>query len=480
MIVSSERLSFLARTSALAVLALLLPAGSAFAQSWLSPGWQYRTKVVVNPSLISGGGHAGFPVLLLLDGSNASVFAHAKADGSDLVVTREDGVTPLPREIVSWSPGDPSAEVWFRDDLLSAASNEVFLYYGNPDTTLAPLGGGVWDTSYLGVYHFAENPGLGVLWDYGPGGHHGLAGAGSAWSAGDVIEGAIGQGWRFNGTTNWIDGDAIASSDSSFTIGAWFACWNHLQDANFAFSTGPWHLSAKRNESQRYPDYASSTSYFRWNPILPDTLLHQFVWAMDGVNDTIRFYFDGVEQDYNVRWVSAASKPPDKVYQGLPITGNVGLASNYFGNQFDNLEGIADEFRVFEGVRSPGWVTTEYNNQGQTGLFLTYGQEESRQVGVADLEPGGARRLLRAQPNPFRRSTMIQFELSRREQVMAKVYGLDGRLVRTLYDGDLGPGAARVPWDGREDGGAPVSNGVYFLRVVAGDETFSGRVVLLR
>jgi len=439
-------------------------------------------KVTVNPAMISGGPHAAFPTLLELDGAQASVFAHAKPDGSDLVVTREDGVTLLPREIVTWDSGAPSAEIWFQDDLLSTTSNEVFLYYDNPDTTIAALDGSVWGASYLGVFHFAENPALGVLWDYGPGGHHGLAGGGSFWTSGDLVDGAVGKGWHYNGDTNWVDGDAVASSDSSFTIGGWFACWDQLVDANFAFSTsqGGWHLSAKRNESQRYPDFATARSFFRWNPQLPDTLLHQYVWAMDGVNDTIRFYFDGVEQNYNVRYVAAAAKPPDKVYFGNNISPNVGIGSNYFGNQFDLLKGILDEFRVYEGVRSPGWVQTEYNNQAQNGSFLSFGFEETPQVGVADLEPGTGPFLLRVDPNPFRRSTMIQFELAGRERVRARIYGLDGRLVRTIYDGDLGPGAARVPWDGKGDGGGHLANGVYFLRVEAGTQAWSGRVVLLR
>ena len=53
-------------------------------------------------------------------------------------------------------------------------------------------------------------------------------------------------------------------------------------------------------------------------------------------------------------------------------------------------------------------------------------------------------------------------------------------LVRTIHDGDLGPGAARVPWDGKGDGGGHLANGVYFLRVEAGTQAWSGRVVLLR
>ena len=347
------------------------------AAAWLDPSWEYRMKFTVVGAKIAGTSTlTDFPLLLHLDDERASVFDKAKPDASDIVITSADGTTPLSRQVVSWNRDVHDAEIWFRADALSKTSREFYLYYGNADTSLAVHDGSVWSPEYLGVYHFAEDPGAGVLRDYGPHANDARAGTNAAFTSADTIAGAAGQGWRFNGTTHWIDGDAVQSSDSSHTISAWFACWNQLRpdDADFAFSVeeGFWHLSAKRNSQQRRPDFAQG-GFFTWHPATLDTLLHQFVWAMDGVADTIRFYFDGVEADILLR----AAPPNSRVYRGLRLKGEIGIASPLFGNHFDLMEGIVDEFRIQTGVRRPNWVATEYNNISDPASFYVFGTEDN-------------------------------------------------------------------------------------------------------
>lgn len=82
-------------------------------------------------------------------------------------------------------------------------------------------------------------------------------------------------------------------------------------------------------------------------------------------------------------------------------------------------------------------------------------------------------------PNPFAGSTSIQFELPAGRDVAVAVFGLDGRAVRRLLDGHREAGRHAVVWDGRDDGGHPVTPGVYFVRVEAGHESASLRLVRL-
>ena len=353
------------------------------AASWLDPSWDFRMKfTVVGAKIVGTGTFNDFPLLLRLDSDHAQVFDKAKLDASDIVITSADGVTPLSRQVVTWKREARDAEIWFRADALSKTSREFYLYYGNADTSLAAHDGTVWSPEYLGVYHFAEDPGAGVLRDHGPHANNASAGINAAFTSADTIAGAAGQGWRFNGTTHWIDGDAVQSSDSSHTISAWFACWNQLRpdDADFAFSVeqGFWHLSVKRNSQQRRPDFAQG-GFFTWHPATLDTLLHQFVWAMDGVADTIRFYFDGVEQDILLRSQPPSAPPNFKVYRGLQLKGHIGIAGPLFGNnnRFDLMEGIVDEYRIQTGVRRPNWVATEYNNLSDPASFYVFGAEDN-------------------------------------------------------------------------------------------------------
>lgn len=97
------------------------------------------------------------------------------------------------------------------------------------------------------------------------------------------------------------------------------------------------------------------------------------------------------------------------------------------------------------------------------------------QVIVDMAQPTGAddlptvRSLAQNTPNPFNPSTVIAFTLPRAERVHLAVYGLDGRLVRTLANDAFDAGRHEVTWRGDDDAGRPVATGTYFYAVRAGD-----------
>jgi hypothetical protein len=83
-------------------------------------------------------------------------------------------------------------------------------------------------------------------------------------------------------------------------------------------------------------------------------------------------------------------------------------------------------------------------------------------------------------PNPFNPSTVISFALPAQQNVHLKVYDVQGRLVRTLVEGQLGAGRHQVPWNGRDDGGATAASGVYFYRLETNEGTKQGKMVMLK
>lgn len=83
-------------------------------------------------------------------------------------------------------------------------------------------------------------------------------------------------------------------------------------------------------------------------------------------------------------------------------------------------------------------------------------------------------------PNPFTTSTGIGFALDAPAPVRVEVFTVSGRRVAALADAAFPAGAHRVFWNGRDDGGRSVGAGVYLLRVVAGRESATTRIVRLR
>jgi hypothetical protein len=78
---------------------------------------------------------------------------------------------------------------------------------------------------------------------------------------------------------------------------------------------------------------------------------------------------------------------------------------------------------------------------------------------------------VRAQPNPFARSTTLAFVLPRAGSVRAAVYDALGRRVRTLLDAERPAGTNALAWDGADDTGRPVAPGMFTCRL-----TWSGHV----
>ncbi len=82
--------------------------------------------------------------------------------------------------------------------------------------------------------------------------------------------------------------------------------------------------------------------------------------------------------------------------------------------------------------------------------------------------------------NPFKGQAIINYELPRKSTVNIMVYNYLGQEVRTLvHNQDHHTGTHTVIWDGKDNNSKNVSNGVYFLRVTAGDLHATKKLVKL-
>jgi flagellar hook assembly protein FlgD len=86
----------------------------------------------------------------------------------------------------------------------------------------------------------------------------------------------------------------------------------------------------------------------------------------------------------------------------------------------------------------------------------------------------------RASPNPVKYITRFQFGLNHGSQVVVEVLDVQGRKVRTLYEGELSAGVHSVPWNLEGDSGQTLSAGVYFARLASEEFTQIVKVYLVR
>jgi hypothetical protein len=76
------------------------------------------------------------------------------------------------------------------------------------------------------------------------------------------------------------------------------------------------------------------------------------------------------------------------------------------------------------------------------------------------------------------RRVQIRYDLGRDSMVRLEIYDARGRRIRSLEQGSRFRGVHSIEWNGRDDSGALIARGVYFISLTAERMKFSRKVVL--
>ncbi len=96
-----------------------------------------------------------------------------------------------------------------------------------------------------------------------------------------------------------------------------------------------------------------------------------------------------------------------------------------------------------------------------------------------DASAGSGPLALLCSSNPNRGSTRLTYALSTGREIDLRILSSDGRCVRTLLCGWQAAGPNEVIWNGCDETGRPVGRGLYWVRLQAGDQVASRRLVRL-
>jgi hypothetical protein len=101
---------------------------------------------------------------------------------------------------------------------------------------------------------------------------------------------------------------------------------------------------------------------------------------------------------------------------------------------------------------------------------------------AGDAAPPTALEFAAPWPNPARGSLRLSWGVPR-EQAGARfeltVFDLAGRRVQTVAQGAARAGRHSATWNLRDEGGSPVGNGVYFVRLALGGQARSQKLIVL-
>ncbi len=86
-----------------------------------------------------------------------------------------------------------------------------------------------------------------------------------------------------------------------------------------------------------------------------------------------------------------------------------------------------------------------------------------------------------AYPNPFNPTTTIPFTLSKQSKVDIRIYNLKGKEVWSWGDNlEYGVGSHKVIWNAIDATGNQLSTGVYFIKLIAGEQVATNKVIFMK
>jgi N-acetylneuraminic acid mutarotase len=83
-------------------------------------------------------------------------------------------------------------------------------------------------------------------------------------------------------------------------------------------------------------------------------------------------------------------------------------------------------------------------------------------------------------PNPFNASTMIEFNLMKKNHIQLDIFSITGKLVKSIISQELNKGSYHFSWDGTDHRNNPVASGIYICKISGDYKCEAKRLLLLR
>ncbi len=223
--------------------------------------------------------------------------------------------------------------------------------------------------------------------------------------------------------------------------------------------------------------------------------------ALDSLNNPDIAYWDGSNsylkyaQWNGTNWQIEVVDSPAYVYNPsismvLNVQDNPHIA--YMGEwnalKYAHWDGINWHIEVVDSNVSSEWASLKIDNNGYS--HIAYYDGDSTNLKYAKGIPSGIEERFTVKtsseffcvyPNPFRRGASIQYTLPSLQRVNLKVYNIAGQLVKTIVNNKTQTeGKHTLYWDGINNDGKRLQNGVYFLYLQRGDMKNIKKLIFLR
>ena len=341
-------------------------------------GWSYRKKIAIDHTKVANTDQTDFPVLISttdLDwrdtGSGGQV---GQTDGGDFLFTTSDGLTKLHHEIDRYDNTTGELVAWVRIPTLSASTDtEIYLYYGNASAVDQANSGGVWSSSYTGVWHLGDgdSTAAGFYQDSSVHGQDATLTDGDGDT--EQIDGWIGKAMDFRG-----DADSMlipqTSADKDYSDNDWtLQMWVRRDAANGTtdtlFSQGDgdgtgrtWLYVNDGAAGDYFSAFIAGSGLNSTQTATVDEWFHVALVFTES-SDNLKILVNGTE-------VASGTRNMESANGDFVIGATKAQGTEYF-------PGGIDEVRLATAIRTEDWLATEYANQLAPQAFYLVGYEET-------------------------------------------------------------------------------------------------------
>jgi Concanavalin A-like lectin/glucanases superfamily len=339
-------------------------------------GYSYMRSVTIDHTKVPNTDQAAFPVLVTGTYAWLATVAnggHVQSNtGLDIIFTSDSsGVSIVPFERVIYTPASGLVEFWINIASVSHTADTVFyIFYGKAGASDQSNKTGTWNSGYVGVWHGGDGTTVGLTDSTSNANNCTNAGGTLATATPGQIGGAI---QYASSGPQYLDCGTSATlrPTTALTISHWIQ----------------WHVNTLAGTMGNVDNTNGYGFVFRGSFSPASTIYIQTVVATveTDVFDAFGVPMTADTWYYSVGTWTAGANNLKLFRNGVAnatssTAATIGASGSSFrigeqGSGSNPFTGKLDEVHVSNVVRSPDWITTEYNNQNSPSSFYTLGTE---------------------------------------------------------------------------------------------------------
>ncbi len=152
-----------------------------------------------------------------------------------------------------------------------------------------------------------------------------------------------------------------------------------------------------------------------------------------------------------------------KIYRGLKAQGPYTCIDSTTKSEFTDSSAIND-IRYYYKLST---VDTSRNESDLCNLVTAKPTRSA--LSIKEFEAGSVNIITKIYPNPFTSQTTIEYFLSEPGKIKIEVFNVSGRIEIVLIDAFQTAGTYSIDWNGKNDAGYVVPEGIYFSRMAVND-----------